>query len=133
MNLVNPEPVVVFVCEHGAAKSVVAAAHFNKMAREAGLNARAVARGTNPEASLSENAVRGLLADGLMPTEPRPRKFDPAEYAGARRVISFCILPQVDEQEEHIEYWEDVPPVSEDYESARDAVVHHIKQLLMSL
>lgn len=27
---------VLFVCEHGAAKSVIAAAHFNKIAKERG-------------------------------------------------------------------------------------------------
>ncbi len=30
----DAEPVVVFVCEHGSAKSVVAAAYFNQLARE---------------------------------------------------------------------------------------------------
>ncbi len=30
----DQEPVVLFVCEHGTAKSIVAAAHFNKIAQE---------------------------------------------------------------------------------------------------
>ncbi len=32
----DEESVAVFVCEHGAAKSIVAAAHFNRIAREKG-------------------------------------------------------------------------------------------------
>jgi hypothetical protein len=37
---------VVFVCEHGAALSVVSAAYFNKIAKEEHLNFHAIARGT---------------------------------------------------------------------------------------
>ena len=33
----HKEPVILFVCEHGAAKSVIAATHFNRLAEEAGL------------------------------------------------------------------------------------------------
>ena len=46
---VPAEPTVVFVCEHGAAKSVIATAYFNKIAAERGLRARAVYRGVNPQ------------------------------------------------------------------------------------
>jgi len=47
--LFQPSPkdkAVVFVCEHGAAKSVVATAYFNKLAAERGLPFRATFRGT---------------------------------------------------------------------------------------
>jgi len=40
---------VVFVCEYGAAKTVIAAAYFNKMATEQGLAYRAITRGTAPD------------------------------------------------------------------------------------
>ena len=36
------EQTIVFVCEHGSAKSVVAAAHFDRLAGERGLGLRAV-------------------------------------------------------------------------------------------
>jgi arsenate reductase len=41
-------PRVIFVCEHGAAKSVIAAAYFNKIATERGLPDRATYRGASP-------------------------------------------------------------------------------------
>ncbi|MGH9936946.1 MAG: hypothetical protein ACREAM_11915, partial [Blastocatellia bacterium] len=41
-------PVIIFVCEHGAAKSILSASIFNKLAGERQLNLRAIARGTNP-------------------------------------------------------------------------------------
>ena len=37
----SAEPTVVFVCEQGAAKSVIATSYFNKLARERGLPDRA--------------------------------------------------------------------------------------------
>src|SRR5258705_12607867 len=58
-------PAVVFVCEHGAAKSVIATAYFNKLAAERGLPFRATFRGTAPQEELSVRAVEGLKADGL--------------------------------------------------------------------
>ncbi len=129
----DQEPVILFVCEHGAAKSIVAAAHFNKIARQTGLGARAIARGTHPQPALSESAVNGLLADGLRPTESGPRRLEAADIADARKVISFCVLPPELEREKRIEHWDDVPPVSEDYQGARDAILVHIKQLVKSL
>ena len=51
-------PVVIFVCEHGAAKSILSAAIFNKLARERGLNLRAIARGTNPDPEISPKVAR---------------------------------------------------------------------------
>ena len=59
------EPAVVFVCEHGAAKSVIATAYFNKLAAERGLPFRATFRGTAPQDALSVRAVAGLEAEGV--------------------------------------------------------------------
>jgi hypothetical protein len=35
------QPAVIFVCEHGAAKSVIATAYFNTLARDRGLGTAA--------------------------------------------------------------------------------------------
>jgi hypothetical protein len=56
-------PVIIFVCEHGAAKSILSAAIFNKLAAERGLNFRAIARGTNPDPEISPKVARGLQAE----------------------------------------------------------------------
>ena len=84
------DPIIFFVCEHGAAKSIIAAAYFNKLAKQTNSNVRAIARGTNPDSVLSPQTVAGLHADGLTP---------------------------------------DVPPVSENYELARNAIVKRVKHL----
>jgi hypothetical protein len=58
-------PQVLFVREHGAAKSVIAAAHFNKLAKERGLPHRAIARGTQPDPVVSPKVVSGLQSEGF--------------------------------------------------------------------
>ncbi len=54
---------ILFVCEHGAAKSVVAAAYFNRLAEEKGLNYKTVFRGTKPDSLLSAGTIKGLKMD----------------------------------------------------------------------
>ncbi len=51
---------VVFVCQHGTAKSMVAAAHFNRLAQQQNLPYRAISRGITPEASLQAATKTGL-------------------------------------------------------------------------
>ena len=124
------ENVTVFVCEHGAAKSIIAAAYFNHLARQNGVAARALARGTNPDSELSPKTIVGLQSDGLSPTESAPRRLTLAEVESAEQIISFCELPQEYRNKGPVEQWNDIPPVSENYEKARDALRTHINQLL---
>lgn len=126
----NPNSTIVFICEHGAAKSVVAAAYFNQLAQEMGLNRRAVARGTNPDRELSPQTIKGLSDDGLAPTESIPQKLTEADIQSAERVVTFCELPIAYHTQAIIERWDDVPPVSESYELARDAIAPRIRQML---
>jgi arsenate reductase len=126
----NQNSIIVFVCEHGAAKSVIAAAYFNKLAREKGLNLQAVARGTKPDQTLSPQAVTGLHEDGLSPGESPPQKLSMEDVDGAQRIITFCELPVKYHGKAVIERWEGVPPVSENYEKARDAIIEQIGHLI---
>src|SRR3954447_1387630 len=64
---------IVFVCEHGSAKSVVAAAHFNRLAAEARLPFRAVSRGVKPDAEVAVGVKAGLAADGIGVSSWRPQ------------------------------------------------------------
>jgi arsenate reductase len=126
-------PVIIFVCEHGAAKSVLSAAIFNKLAGERRLNIRAIARGTNPDPEISAKVAAGLLADGLAPGEPTPKKISKADLAGARRVITFCALPDDYPEKISVENWDAVLPAIEDYGKARDKLTERIRRLLEEL
>lgn len=122
---------VLFVCEHGAAKSIIAAAYFNKLAHEKGLNLQAIARGTIPDNELSPITVQGLMTDGLTSTELTPQKLLPADIESAQRIITFGdLLDKEDYQDIEIENWNEVPPVSKDYQIARNAIMEHLTHLL---
>jgi protein-tyrosine-phosphatase len=126
-------PVVLFVCEHGSAKSVVAAAHFNKLASDMSLDLRAISRGTDPDLEIAPGALKGLQADGLELNGERPERLSEADLDGAIRVITFCQLPEAYSKAGAVEQWSDVPPVSEDYAKARDAIIGRIRGLLDEL
>jgi protein-tyrosine-phosphatase len=124
---------IIFVCEHGAAKSVIAAAYFNKMAQEMGADQWALARGTNPDEELSQVALAGLHADGLTPTEVKPQKLLPDEIEAAQRIVVFCELPEEYPKKAGTESWDDVPPVSENYEMSRNAILAHLRKMMNNL
>ena len=126
----NQNSRIVFVCEHGAAKSIIAAAYFNKLANETGSELRAVARGTTPDNELSTNAISCLYEDGLTPTETSPQKLSMEDVESAQRIISFCELPEEYQTKAIIDQWNNIPPVSENYEKARDAIRERLNELL---
>ena len=129
----NQNSIIVFVCEHGAAKSIVAAAYFNKLASDLGLNLRAIARGTHPDRELSPIAIAGLHADGLTQSESLPRKLSLADIESAQQVVTFCEVPVEYHEKAVIERWDGVSPVSENYEQARDAILERINKLINTL
>jgi hypothetical protein len=124
---------VLFVCEHGSAKSVVAAAYFNRLVRKRQIDLRAVSRGTDPDPEVAPNVARGLAADGLeMDCEP-PRRLFKADVAAAARVVTFGPRLEGYGGADVVEVWEDVPPLGEDYERARTAIVERVDRLLDEL
>jgi protein-tyrosine-phosphatase len=122
---------VLFVCQHGAAKSVVAAALWQRLASEAGLAIDAVARGTEPEPSLAPAAAAGLIAEGIDLGDQRPEAVSPDDVRAAWRVVSFGPeVPGSESREVVVERWADVPAVSEDYQAARDSIAGHLRALV---
>jgi protein-tyrosine-phosphatase len=126
-------PVIIFVCEHGAAKSILSAAIFNKLAEERRLSLRAIARGTNPDPEISPKVAAGLRADGLASSESAPKKISKADLVGARRVITFCALPDDYAASIQVENWDEVLPAIDDYDKARDRLTERIGRLLEEL
>jgi len=125
-------PAIVFVCLHGAAKSVIAAAWCRRLAEERGLRLRATSAGTEPDPGVPPKVVAGLLADGLDVRGHRPRAVDSGELAAAARVVSLgCDLGGVFAGP--VERWDDVPAVSEDFAAARDAIVARVRRLVDDL
>ncbi len=80
---------IVFVCLHGAAKSVIAATYLNHLSTERGLNIRATAAGIEPESEVPPQVREGLLHEGLDVRHYRPRSVTLEELAAAWRAVSF--------------------------------------------
>jgi protein-tyrosine-phosphatase len=126
-------PAIVFVCEHGAAKSVVATAYFNQLAAERGLPYRATFRGTSPQDDLSVRAVAGLKADGVAVPSGKPSAISDTDVAGATHIFAIgCTLPDKARTSGKAADWSDVPD-DQGYPPMRDALVRHVKQLLDEL
>lgn len=125
---------VVFVCEHGAAKSVVAAAYFNKLAGERGLDARAIARGADPQDRPSVSAVQGLRADGFAPGGELPRSISVDELRRSARIVAFdCAQPAMKVLRGMGACWDDVPATGEDYARARDVIRSRVESTVAEL
>ena len=85
---------IVFVCEHGAAKSVIAAAYFNKLAADRGLSERAIYRGVSPQAKLSVATLKGLREDRLSVPTSKPRAITSDDVTSATHIVAIgCRLP----------------------------------------
>ena len=126
---------VVFVCEHGSVKSVVAMAYFTELARERHLPVKAISRGTNPEPRVPALVREGLKADGLPLGSFTPRKFSAADLTSAIAVISFD-QPSVAEivaGRLPSSAWDGLPAVSENYPVAREAIRVRVAALVDSL
>lgn len=126
----SSSPTVVFVCEHGAAKSLIASAYFNKLAAERGLPVRAAFRGVTPQDDLSVRAVAGLEADGLPIPSQKPTAIASGDIASATHIFAIgCQLPAAAAKSGKASSWDDVPD-DRGYPAMRDAIVKHVNALL---
>ena len=124
---------VVFVCEHGNVKSLMAASYFNQLAAQRGLPFRAVSRGSAPDSTtVPKPVVAGLHADGVDVSDFHPSKIAAADVVDASRVVAIGTqLPaEATAAETRIEHWDDVPPASTSYDAARSSLKAHVEELL---
>jgi sterol desaturase/sphingolipid hydroxylase (fatty acid hydroxylase superfamily)/protein-tyrosine-phosphatase len=127
---------VVFVCEHGAVKSMMAAEYFNRAARERRLPYVAVARGVAPDSDRAPPAiVASMKAEGFDVERFRAVPLSAADVDAADRVITIgTSLPQrTPAPELDVEQWQDVPPASTAYSEASDALHAHVEDLVRRL
>ena len=122
---------VLFVCLHGAAKSVLAAADFARLAAQRGLDMTADSAGTEPDPEIAPGVVAALRAEGLDLGQQRPRRVTAADIARADRVVTFgCELGEAMPATVPVERWDDVPAVSANLPLARAAIRRHLDRLL---
>ena len=126
-------PTVLFMCPHGAAKSVLASAYFERMAKERGLNVRVESAGTDPDSTVSP-AVAAHLKRQRYPDPQEPRKVTPRDFESADVVISIgCDLTALPEPRGILVRWDEVPPLSEDFAQADEAIRKRVIDLIAEL
>lgn len=127
----DSKPSVVFVCEHGSAKSVIAAAEFKRMAQERGLDLIILSRGANPDTEIPKLVRDGLKADGLEAGVVTPTRVSKKDLMGATKIVSFGpdLAPWVPDGASVLD-WNATPSVSQDYHAARDYIRKRLQLLL---
>lgn len=128
-----PAAQVLFVCEHGNVKSLMAASYFNQLAASRALRWRAISRGSAPDSNtVPAPIVAGLRTDGVDVSDFRPAAVSEADVAASVRIvaISTALPSDVDASATKIERWDDVPAASVNYGAARNSLKTHVEQLL---
>jgi arsenate reductase (thioredoxin) len=125
---------VLFVCEHGTVKSLMAKVLFEQYAKEVGLQMRAESRGTNADSVVPSWMIRGLTLDQVQLGAWRPQTLAAADLASASYIVSFDVPPAatIAAQSPRAQ-WDGLPSVSQDYSKGRDAIKARVRQLVDSL
>ena len=130
----QPPARIVFVCEHGSVKSLVAMSQFNRRAQDLGLPYRAVARGTSPEASVPARVREGLRGAGFDVSRFVPQALTEADIEKASLIVSFDqdIDALVGQKARHIK-WDALPGVLANYTVGADAIERNVASLIDEL
>jgi protein-tyrosine-phosphatase len=131
----EPARAVVFVCQHGNVKSVIAAQWFNRLAARRGSRLRALARGMEPTGRVPEKVAAELRREGFEVGGLEAEALDGADLVGAARVVAIGVdtgavttggrVP--------VEDWQGIPPASERYGEASAALRARVEALLERL
>jgi arsenate reductase (thioredoxin) len=126
---------IVFVCEHGSVKSLIASQWFNRLAAARGLQSRAISRGLSPDANVPQGIADNLAKDGFAVASFKPTKLDQEDLKGALRVISIGAdaTSVTGGSRVRVDAWNDIPAASENYAASRDAIRARIEALLKEL
>jgi len=123
---------IVFVCLHGVVNSQMAAAYFNKTAKERGLPFTAVSRGIDLYQSIPVRIQDALALDGLEPANA-PLELTAEEAGRADRVLAFDTIPVERTGGANVTYWPGVPIGIDDYVATRDEITRRVDALKPTL
>ena len=125
---------VLFVCEHGTVKSLLAKVLFEKYAQEVGLQMRAVSRGTYVDTAVPPWMLQQLAIDHVTLGSWLPRPLVAQDLADASYVVSFDVpSTATSATQAPREQWDGLPSVAQDYAKGRDAIKARVHQLVDSL
>lgn len=125
---------MLFVCEHGTVRSLIAKVLFEEYAAEVGLNMRAVSHGTRADSLVPPWLLQSFATDHVQLGSWRPQMLLPNDLTNASYVVSFDVpaaatagarVPRAQ--------WDSLPSVSKDYAIGRDAIKVRVHRLVDSL
>lgn len=122
---------VLFMCPHGAAKSVLASAYFQRLAKERGLNVHVDTGGTEPQEAVSTVVAEHLTKNGYTVPITKPRAVTKDDLVRADVVISLgCDVSGLPAAPRALREWNDVPAPSEDFAAADEAIRRRVVALV---
>jgi arsenate reductase len=125
---------VLFMCPHGAAKSVLASAYFQRLAKERGLNVRVDSAGTDPDPEVGKAVAAHLTKSGYALPIEKPRRVNATDVEQADIVVSLgCDLAGLPQPRGKLLKWDDVPGPSENFTAADEAIRKHVEALVDEL
>jgi protein-tyrosine-phosphatase len=120
---------VLFICEFGTAKSVIARELFRRRAANRSIDVAAISRGLVIEDHITPELRQNLTADGINPNAEPFQMLQPADWQRAKVIVAFNPLPAV-VPKSNVRDWTDVPSVVSEYPAARAAMDQRIEALL---
>jgi protein-tyrosine-phosphatase len=125
---------ILFMCPHGAAKSVLASAYFQRLAKERGLNVRVDSAGTDPDPEVGKAVAAHLTKTGYAIPIDKPRRATASDVEQADIVVSLgCDLSGLPQPRGKLLKWDDVPGPGENFSAADQAIRKHVEELVDQL
>ena len=127
-------PTVLFMCPHGAAKSVLASAYFIRAAQERGLNVRVLTAGTHPDPEVAPAVAAHLARNGYALPVTKPRLVTGDDLASADIVVSLgCDQRDLPVPTPKLVQWNDIPGPGENLAAADAAIRRRVVALVDEL
>jgi protein-tyrosine-phosphatase len=131
----RPVRKVLFICPHGAAKSVLASAYFQRRAKERGLNVAVDFAGTDPDPAIAPRVMKRLDEQGIAIPKGPPRRVTASALDEADLIITLgCDLEGfASHAGAKRRRWDEVPLPRENFELADQAIVKRVNELVEEL
>ena len=125
---------ILFLCPHGAAKSVIAAAYCKQLGDKYGFDMAVDFAGTEPDDAISLEVVEKLRAEGIDVTGQSPRLVTEKDLAEADWVFNMgCDLDGLAPPRSPIVHWPDVPSPSQDLDKTAQDIRAHLDRFFERL
>ena len=112
----------------------MAAAEFERLAKQRGVAFEVISRGTNPDAEVNVPIRQHLLADGMDVGSVKPVKVAAKDLEGATKVVTFGpdLSPLLPKGAKAMD-WSAMPSPGKDYGVAREYLLKQLDALVLEM